>query len=74
MTNPTINFSQDVLFELFKQSATKFGLNGSAKIYVTDVGGVLDVNHFPPDVITPGGVPKMTAIKAQPIDDLMGKS
>jgi hypothetical protein len=62
MTNPTIAFTQDTLFEIFKQSALKYGLNGSAKIYVTDNGGVLKADHFPPEEIIPGGVPKVTPI------------
>jgi len=59
MTNPTIAFTQDTLFELFRQSAKKFGLNGSAKIYVTDIGGTLKVDHFGPETITPGGISKV---------------
>lgn len=59
MLNPTIAFTQDTLFEIFKQSATKFGLNGTAKIYVTDNAGTLKIDHFAPEEIIPGGVSKV---------------
>lgn len=65
MNNPSICFTQDTLFEIFKQSAKKFGLKGSAKIYVTDNQGVLEFQHFAPEDITPGGVPKLTSLDAK---------
>lgn len=69
MQHPMIAFTQDTLFDLFKQSAKKFGLNGSAKIYVTDTGGTLKVDHFGPEVITPGGVSKVVH---EPVNDSNG--
>ena len=62
MVNPTIVFTQDTMFEIFKQSATKFGLIGSAKIYVTEKNGVLETQHIAPEEITPGGIPKVTGL------------
>ena len=49
MAKTTIHFSQESLFEIFKQSEKKFGLNPTAKIYVTDNNGVLETQHFAPE-------------------------
>ena len=69
-SNPTICFTQDTMFNIFKQSALKFGLNGSAKIYVTDNHGVLEVQHFPPEEVVPGGVPKLTAMSMNAVHQM----
>lgn len=63
MTNPTICFTQDTMFEIFKQSALKFGLNGSAKIYVTEKNGVLEAQHIEPEQII-SDVPKVNTSMA----------
>lgn len=65
MQHPTIAFTQETLFKIYNQSVEKYGHNSDAKVYVMDNHGVLETQHFGPEEITPGGVPRLNSLEVR---------